>query len=86
MGVRRSGDIYTSKELGYLENLSNQAGIAIERAQVVVSMEQQVEEMNALALISQGVSITLSFNDVLELIFAQTTQIIPAGIAWMGEK
>ena len=78
MGVRRSGDIYTSKELGYLENLSNQAGIAIERAQVVVSMEQQVEEMNALALISQGVSITLSFNDVLELIFAQTTQIIPA--------
>lgn len=78
MGVRRSGDVYTSKEVGYLENLSNQAGIAIERAQVVVSMEQQVEEMNALALISQGVSITLSFNDVLELIFAQTTQIIPA--------
>lgn len=78
MGVRRSGDVYSSKELGYLENLSNQAGIAVERAQVVVSMEQQVEEMNALALISQGVSITLSFNDVLELIFAQTTQIIPA--------
>ena len=78
IGRRRSGDPYTTKELRYLENLSNQAGIAVERAQVVVSMEQQVEEMNALALISQGVSITLSFNDVLELIFAQTTQIIPA--------
>ena len=78
IGIRRSGDVYSGKELGYLENLSNQAGIAIERAQIVVSMEQQVEEMNALTLISQGVSITLTFNDVLELIFAQTTQIIPA--------
>ncbi|MBT7071651.1 MAG: GAF domain-containing protein [Anaerolineae bacterium] len=78
MGLRRSGDPYNSHELDFLESLSNQAGIAIERAQVIVNMEKQVEEMNALTLISQGVSITLSFNDVLELIFAQTTQIIPA--------
>ncbi len=78
MGLRRSGDPYQTHELGLLEDLSNQAGIAIERAQVVVNMEKQVEEMNALTRISQGVSITLSFNDVLELIFAQTTQIIPA--------
>lgn len=78
IGLRRSGDIYSSQEIEYIENLSNQAGIAIERAQVVVSMEKQVEEMNALTRISQGVSITLSFNDVLELIYAQTTQIIPA--------
>ena len=78
LGLRTSGDPYTARELDFLQNLSNQAGIAIERAQVVVHMEKQVEEMNALTLISQGVSITLSFNDVLELIFAQTTQIIPA--------
>ncbi|MBT3320900.1 MAG: GAF domain-containing protein [Anaerolineae bacterium] len=78
LGLRPSGDPYTPQELDFLTNLSNQAGIAIERAQVVVNMEKQVEEMNALTRISQGVSITLSFNDVLELIFAQTTQIIPA--------
>ena len=78
LGTRRSGDPYNSQELEYIEKISNQAGMAIERAQVVVNMEKQVEEMNALTRISQGVSITLSFNDVLELIFAQTTQIIPA--------
>ena len=78
LGLRPSGDPYSNQELDFLENMSNQAGIAIERAQVVVHMEKQVEEMNALTRISQGVSITLSFNDVLELIFAQTTQIIPA--------
>ncbi len=78
LGTRRSGDAYNSQELEYIEKISNQAGMAIERAQVVVNMEKQVDEMNALTRISQGVSITLSFNDVLELIFAQTTQIIPS--------
>jgi signal transduction histidine kinase/signal transduction protein with GAF and PtsI domain len=78
LGLRASGEPYTARELDFLQGLSSQAGIAIERTQVVVHMEKQVEEMNALTLISQGVSITLSLNDVLELIFAQTTQIIPA--------
>ncbi len=78
LGLRPSGEPYSSLEFDLLTNISNQAGIAIERAQVVVNMEKQVEEMNALTRISQGVSITLSFDDALELIFTQTTQIIPA--------
>ena len=34
--------------------------------------------MNALTRVSQGVNITLTFDDVMELIFAQTGQIIPS--------
>ncbi|MCF6277342.1 MAG: GAF domain-containing protein [Anaerolineales bacterium] len=78
LGLRRSGEPYSSHELSFLENISDQAAIAIERAQVVIDMQRRVREMNALTRVSQGVSITLSFDDVLELIFAQTTQIIPA--------
>jgi len=78
LGLRRSGEPYSSHELSFLESLSDQAALAIERAQVVVNMQRRVQEMNALTRVSQGVSITLSFDDVLELIFAQTTQIIPA--------
>ena len=33
--------------------------------------------MNALTRVSQGVNVTLTFDDVLELIYAQTAQIIP---------
>ena len=52
--------------------------MAISRVQTVVDLERRVQEMNALTRVSQGVNITLTFDDVLELIFAQSTQIIPA--------
>ena len=78
LGLRQSGEPYRDSELTFLENLSDQAALAIERARVVLDMQQQVQRMNTLTRISQGVNITLSFDDILELIFTQTTQIIPA--------
>ncbi|MEW5830087.1 MAG: GAF domain-containing protein, partial [Chloroflexota bacterium] len=42
------------------------------------NLERRVQEMNALTRVAQGVNITLTFDDVLELIYAQTTLIIPA--------
>ena len=45
--------------------------------QALLVLEQRIQEMNALTRVSQGMNITLTFDDVLELTFAQTTQIIP---------
>jgi hypothetical protein len=78
LGQRFSGDPYSSRELSFLEALADQASLAIERAQVVVRMENRVREMNVLARVAQGINITLSMDDILELIYAQTTQVIPA--------
>jgi len=78
LGTPLSGSAYTPKDLNFLENLSDQASVAISRVQTVVNLERRVQEMNALTRVSQGVNITLTFDDVLELIFAQTTQIIPS--------
>ena len=47
--------------------------MAISRVQTVVDLERRVQEMNALTRVSQGVNVTLTFDDVLELIFAQAT-------------
>ena len=69
---------YTPKELEYLEDLGAQAALAIERAEMVSEMEKQVREMNVLNRVAQGVNITITLDDIFELIFAQTTQIIPA--------
>ncbi|MFZ5905253.1 MAG: GAF domain-containing protein [Chloroflexota bacterium] len=77
LGPRRSGQPYTPQDLTFLENLSDQASVAIERVQTVVNLERRVAEMNALTRVSQGVNITLTFDDVLELIYAQTGQILP---------
>ena len=78
LGAPLSGTAYTPKDLDFLDSLADQASVAISRVQTVVNLERRVQEMNALTRVSQGVNVTLTFDDVLELIFAQTTQIIPS--------
>jgi signal transduction histidine kinase len=78
LGERVSGEPYTARELGFLEALCDQSALAIERAQVLANMENRVRQMNVLARVSQGVNITLSINDILELIYAQATQVVQA--------
>jgi signal transduction histidine kinase/putative methionine-R-sulfoxide reductase with GAF domain len=78
LGSRLSGDEYVSRDFGFLETLCDQASLAIERAQVVDNLESRVRQMNALARVAQGINITLTMDDILELVYAQTTQIIPA--------
>jgi len=78
LGSPLSGDAYTPKDLDFLESISDQASVAISRMQTVANLERRVQEMNALTRVSQGVNVTLTFDDVLELIFAQTSQIIPS--------
>ncbi|MDO8754149.1 MAG: hypothetical protein Q7J80_09685, partial [Anaerolineales bacterium] len=77
LGARLSGQPYTPRDLRFLENICDQASIAIERVQTVAHLERRILEMNALTRVAQGVNVTLTFDDVLELISAQTAQIIP---------
>jgi signal transduction histidine kinase len=78
LGPRKSGEPYTSIQISFAEALCDQAALAIERAQVVANMENRVREMNVLTRVAQGINITLSLDDILELVYAQTIQIIPA--------
>ncbi len=75
-----SGEPYSSQQIAFLESLCDQAALAIERAQVVANMENRVREMNVLARVAQGVNITLTLDDILELVYTQTDSIIPAEI------
>ena len=80
LGTPLSGGVYTPKDLEFLDSLSDQSSVAISRVQTVVDLERRVQEMNALTRVSQGVNITRTFDDILELIFAQTSQIIPCSL------
>ena len=77
LGPRRSGEIYSAQDLGFLEQISIAAAVAVERAQVVFNLERRVREMNILARVAQGVNVTVAFDDILELIYAQTDQALP---------
>ncbi len=81
LGERLSGESYAAHDISFLEALGRQAAVALERAQVLTNMERRVTEMNALARVAQGINITLNFDDILELIYAQTTQIIQSNDA-----
>jgi signal transduction histidine kinase len=78
LGYRVTGEEYTPREVGFIEQLCVQVAVALERAQVIQNMEMRVREMNVLARVAQGVNVTPTLDDILELIYAQTTQIIPA--------
>ncbi|MFH1185201.1 MAG: GAF domain-containing protein [Chloroflexota bacterium] len=77
LGARRAGQPYTPGNTTILEQLADQVSIAISRVQTVEKLERRIQEMDALTRVAQGVNITLTFDDVLELIYAQTTQIVP---------
>jgi len=83
LGSRKSGEPYTTRDLQLLETLSDQAALAVERAQVVEDLERRVTEMDVLIRVAQGVNITLSFDDILELIYAQTIRFVSARDFWI---
>ena len=78
VGTRITGEPFSQRDLSFLDAICDQASLAIERAQVVVNLETRVRETNVLARVAQGVNITLSLDDTLELIYAQTSQVISA--------
>jgi signal transduction histidine kinase len=80
LGTPLSGSFYTPKDLDFLDNISDQSSVAISRVQTVVDLNRRLQEMNALTRVSQGVNVTLTFDDVLELIFTQASQIIPSSL------
>ncbi len=77
LGPRVSGGRFTSQDMEFLAGLAEHAAIAIERAQVMADKDRRVHEMNVLTRVAQGVNVTINFDDILELLYAQTSQVIP---------
>ncbi len=67
---------YTFEEQRFVENLTNQMTIAVERAQVVDSLERRVRELGILSRVSQAVNFTGDYDQLLELIGTQTLKLI----------
>ncbi|HTP07314.1 MAG TPA: GAF domain-containing protein, partial [Anaerolineae bacterium] len=76
LGPKQTGQIYTADDLTYLASLTNQTALALERAVVFDDLERRVGELNALSRISQAVNFTLDPDDILELIYTQTSRVI----------
>lgn len=61
----------------FLEATCSQVAIALERLQTQADLNNSQHLIDVLTRVSQGINITLSFDDTLELIYAQTNQVLP---------
>jgi signal transduction histidine kinase len=79
LGAPRSGaEVYKFEELRFVQNLMTQMAVAVERAQVVDTLESRVRELDVLSQVSQAVNFMIEFDDLLELISTQTDRLIKA--------
>ena len=69
---------YSYENIRFIENLSAQMAISVERAKVVESLERRVNELDVLSQVSQAVNFAVEFDDLLELISAQTQRLVEA--------
>lgn len=78
LGTQRNGSAYDYEDLRFIENLADQTAAAVDRAKFVNDLEQRVRIQDVLSQVSHALNYAISFDDLLELIFAQTLRIINA--------
>ena len=71
-----SKEVYTHEEVQFIENLVNQLTVATQRSQVIDSLKRRVDELDVLSQVGQAVNFTIEFDDLLELIYAQTRRLV----------
>lgn len=77
IGPPRSGaNSYNFEQLRFINSLVGQLAIAVERSQVISSLERRVRELDVLSQVGQAVNFTIEFDDLLELISAQTLRLV----------
>jgi signal transduction histidine kinase len=77
-GPRSGKGFYSHEHQRFINDITAQANVSVERAQVVSSLERRVRELDVLTQVSQAVNFTVEVDDLLELISTQTQKLIEA--------
>lgn len=78
LGSKRSGERYTLEELYYIQSLSEQVSLAVERAQVINDLERRVQELDVLSQVSQAINLTDDSAVLMGVIHTQLTRVLDA--------
>jgi signal transduction histidine kinase len=78
IGPKLSGEPFTRNDLRFIEALADQSALAVERATSISDLQRRVKELNVLSQMAQAVNFTVRYDDLLELVFAQTSKIVEA--------
>ncbi|NDJ77724.1 MAG: GAF domain-containing protein [Chloroflexi bacterium] len=78
IGPRKGGGAYLHEDLRFIESLSDQIAVAVERAQAVDDLERRMRVQDVLSQVSRALNFAIDFDVLLELVYAQTTRVIDA--------
>ena len=76
IGPRRNTAPYLHEDLRFIESLSDQIALAVERAQAIGDLERRVRVQDVLSQVSRALNFAIDFDTLLELIYAQTIRVI----------
>lgn len=76
LGPKRSGAPFYSEDLITLESLGSQLAVALEKAHLFDDLERRMTEVDVLYWVGQAVNFTMGVDDLLELIYAQTSRVL----------
>ncbi|MEO1290306.1 MAG: GAF domain-containing sensor histidine kinase, partial [Chloroflexota bacterium] len=68
---------YNYDEIIFFNDVSQQLAIATERSQAIGTLQRRVQELDVLSRVGQAVNFTIELDDLLELIFNQTSRLVP---------
>lgn len=77
IGGRESGQPYRIDDLDFVERMATQAGLGLARAQIISGLYRRVDQLQALSRLAQDVAAAASLDELYNLIFTQTNQLIP---------
>lgn len=83
LGIPQQKSFYEKEQVNFLEEICRQLSIPLNYMLEKSETNQKLRQMDSLIRLSQGINITLHFDDLLELIFAQTANIIPLTDYWL---
>jgi len=75
---------YTRQEVDFIEELCRISALLIHHLLEKEQVQQQIQQMEIINRLAQGINVTLHFDDLLELIFTQTENILPLTDFWLS--
>jgi signal transduction histidine kinase len=75
LGPKDSDTPFSSEDLATLESLGSQAAVALAKARLFGDLERRMAEVDVLRWLGQAVNFTMDVDDLLELVYAQTSRV-----------
>jgi signal transduction histidine kinase len=76
LGPKRDGTPFSADDLTALESISSNAAVGLEKVRLFSDLEQRMTEVDVLRWVAQAVNFTMDVDDLMELIYAQTSRVL----------